>query len=220
MRPASIYRYHATCLNVYGVVSRNWSQHQFVSRHVAVSRRSPYTMIPWGKYQRVWGGLETTSNSLAASPLWITTKWIPIAIFWRNLLIFIVRVRVYGMQTLRRYQSVCPLDTVIQVSWNPGIATSLIVYGPLNIVQDPGGVLVRYITCHFVRIHPFIVLLSTDSILWPVLSSEPLETLGRGSAHLCLNSTDCSSHERTFCTLHGCCTICFSPIQVPEFITT
>jgi hypothetical protein len=103
MRPASIHRYHATCLNMYGVVSRNWSQYQLVSRQVAVSRRSPYTMIPcnwdWGKYQRVWGGLETISNSLAAGLLWITTKWIPIASFWRNLLIFIVC-------TLRRYQFV------------------------------------------------------------------------------------------------------------------
>jgi hypothetical protein len=87
MRPAPIHRYHATCLNVYGVVSRNWSQYQLVSRQVAVSRRSPYTMIPcnWdrGNYQRVWGGLETT-NSLAASLLWITTKWIPIASFWEE----------------------------------------------------------------------------------------------------------------------------------------
>jgi hypothetical protein len=66
----------------------------------------------------VWGGLETTSNSLAASLLWITTKWIPIASFWRNLLIFIVC-------TLRRHQSVCPPDTAIQVSWNPGIVTGL-----------------------------------------------------------------------------------------------
>jgi hypothetical protein len=83
------------------------SQYQLVSRQVAVSRRSPYTMIPcnwdWGKYLRVWGGLET-SNSLAASLFWITTKWIPISSLWRNLLIFIVC-------TLRRYQSVCPLDT-------------------------------------------------------------------------------------------------------------
>jgi hypothetical protein len=29
-------------------------------------------------------GLETTSNSLAASLLWITTKWILIVRFWRN----------------------------------------------------------------------------------------------------------------------------------------
>jgi hypothetical protein len=74
-------------------------------------------------------GASRDNISLAASLLSITTEWIPIASFWRNLLIFIVC-------TLRRYQNVCPLDTVIQVSWNPGIATgletSLIMYGPFK----------------------------------------------------------------------------------------